>query len=65
MNARLALVAVFALLLHPHLTGPAHGLSVTIPPAWIAAAAITLACLVLAWLASRSLMGFTVRRTPA
>jgi hypothetical protein len=65
VNPRLAVIALVAIFLHPRITGPAHGLSVTIPPAWIAAAAITLACLVLAWLASRFLMGFTVRRTPA
>jgi hypothetical protein len=65
MNRNLAVIAIVAIFLHPRITGPAHGLSVTIPPAWIAAAGITIACLVLAWLASRSLMPVTVRRTPA
>jgi hypothetical protein len=62
MNARYAFTAVFLVLLRPHLTGPAHGLSLTIPPSFIAAAAILSACLVLAWAATRPMMRFAVRR---
>lgn len=62
MNARLALVAVFAVLLHPHLSGPSHGLALTIPPSFIAAAAVTIAALVLAWLATRPMMRLACRR---
>lgn len=62
MNPRLAVIALVALFLHPHLSGPSHGLSLTIPPSFIAAAAVTIAALVLAWLATRPMMRLACRR---
>ena len=61
MNPRLALVAVFAMLLHPHLTGQPHGLGLTIPPSWLGAIGVLLAAFLLAFLATRAMGRITVR----
>lgn len=62
MNARCALAAVFLVLLHPRLAGPAHGLSIVIPPSYLFAAGIAATCLVLALLVTRPMMRLACRR---
>jgi hypothetical protein len=54
-----AALAILPFLLKMHLTIHGAGASVTIPGAFAAAAAIVLACAVLAWLTVRELHRFT------